>query len=141
MLEGREISILNNHELERTLRLDSEFYSKENLELDKRLKTLNANKLTDYTVISDGNHMSISDYFTEKGIPYYRGGDIYNTFIEQSSNPLYIPRSVFGMKTMERSHLKKGDILMHKYLINITLFLIFIACLPSITFSNSPGFL
>ena len=112
MLEGREISILNNHELERTLRLDSEFYSKENLELDKRLKTLNANKLTDYTVISDGNHMSISDYFTEKGIPYYRGGDIYNTFIEQSSNPLYIPRSVFGMKTMERSHLKKGDILM-----------------------------
>lgn len=112
MLEGREISILNNHELERTLRLDSEFYSKENLELDKRLKALNANKLTDYTVISDGNHMSISDYFTEKGIPYYRGGDIYNTFIEQSSNPLYIPRSVFGMKTMERSHLKKGDILM-----------------------------
>lgn len=112
MLEGREISILNNHELEKTLRLDSEFYSKENLELDKRLKTLNANKLTDYTVISDGNHMSISDYFTEKGIPYYRGGDIYNTFIEQSSNPLYIPRSVFGMKTMERSHLKKGDILM-----------------------------
>ena len=112
MLEGREISILNNHELERTLRLDSEFYSKENLELDKKLKTLNANKLTDYTVISDGNHMSISEYFTEKGIPYYRGGDIYNTFIEQSSNPLYIPRSVFGMKTMERSHLKKGDILM-----------------------------
>ncbi len=56
--------------------------------------------------------MSISDSFTEEGIPYYRGGDIYNMFIEQCPNPLYIPRSVFDIKTMQRSHLKKGDILM-----------------------------
>ena len=85
MLEGLEISILNNHELERTLRIDSEFYSKGNLKLDRKLKS---------------------------GIPYYRGGDIYNMFIEQSPNPFYIPRSVFDMNTMQRSHLKKGDILM-----------------------------
>ena len=56
--------------------------------------------------------MSISDSFTDKGVPYYRGGDIYNMFIEQCPDPLYIPRSVFNMKTMQRSHLKKGDILM-----------------------------
>lgn len=112
MLEGLEISILNNHELERTLRIDSEFYSKENLQIDKKLKALHANRLTEYAIISDGNHMSISDSFTEKGIPYYRGGDIYNMFIEQCPDPLYIPRSIFNMKTMQRSHLKKGDILM-----------------------------
>lgn len=112
MLKGLEISILNNHNLERTLRLDAEFYSKKNLLLEKRLKALNANSLTDYAIISDGNHMSISDSFTEKGVPYYRGGDIYNMFIEQCPNPLYIPRSVFNLKTMQRSHLKKGDILM-----------------------------
>lgn len=112
MLEGLEISILNNHDLERTLRFDSEFYSKKNILLEKRLKALNANKLTDYAIISDGNHMSISDFFTERGVPYYRGGDIYNMFIEQCLDPLYIPRSVFNMKAMQRSHLKKGDILM-----------------------------
>ena len=112
MLEGLEISILNNHDIERTLRFDAEFYSKKNLLLENRLKALNANKLTDYAVISDGNHMSISDSFTDKGVPYYRGGDIYNMFIEQCPDPLYIPRSVFNMKTMQRSHLKKGDILM-----------------------------
>ena len=112
MLEGLEISILNNHELERTLRIDSEFYSKGNLQIDKRLKALKANNLTNYAIISDGNHMSISDSFTEMGIPYYRGGDIYNMFIEQCPSPLYIPRTVFNMKMMQRSHLKKGDILM-----------------------------
>ena len=112
LLEGLEISILKNHELERTLRIDSEFYSKGNLELDRKLKSFNANRLTNYSIISDGNHMSISDSFVESGIPYYRGGDIYNMFIEQSPNPLYIPRSVFDMNTMQRSHLKKGDILM-----------------------------
>ena len=112
MLEGLEISILNNHELERTLRIDSDFYSKVNLQIDKRLKALNACSLTNYAIISDGNHMSISDSFTEMGVPYYRGGDIYNMFIEQCPSPLYIPRSVFNMKTMLRSHLKKGDILM-----------------------------
>ena len=98
--------------MERTLRIDSEFFSKENLQIDKKLKALNANSLTNYTIISDGNHMSISDSFTEMGVPYYRGGDIYNMFIEQCPSPLYIPRAVFNMKTMQRSHLKKGDILM-----------------------------
>lgn len=112
MLEGLEISILNNHELERTLRLDSEFYSKQNLELDNRLNSRNAKKLTDYAVISDGNHMTISDSFVERGIPYYRGSDIYNFFIEQCQDSLYIPHSVFDSKTMQRSHLKQGDILM-----------------------------
>jgi restriction endonuclease S subunit len=112
LLEGLEISILNNHELERTLRIDSEFYSKGNLKLDRKLKSFDSNRLTNYSIISDGNHMSISDSFVESGIPYYRGGDIYNMFIEQSPNPFYIPRSVFDMNTMQRSHLKKGDILM-----------------------------
>ena len=45
MLEGLEISILNNHELERTLRIDSEFYSKGNLKLDRKLKSFDSNRL------------------------------------------------------------------------------------------------
>lgn len=112
MLKGLEISILSCQDLERTFRIDSEFYSKDYIQLDKKLKTLHASNITDYATISDGNHMSISASFVKEGIPYYRGSDIYNLFIEQCPNPSHIPLSVFNMKTMRRSHLKKGDVLM-----------------------------
>ncbi len=76
------------------------------------LQKINAVSLLNFASISDGNHMSISDYFTESGIPYYRGGDIYNPFIEFTNSPLYIPKQIYNMPTMHRSHLEKGDILM-----------------------------
>ena len=56
--------------------------------------------------------MSISDSFVENGVPYYRGGDIYNPFIEFATNSLKIPYDVFAQTTMVRSHLRKGDVLM-----------------------------
>lgn len=112
LLEGLEISIISNRTLERTLRLDAEFYSKSNLSQVLLLKGIGAIPLTTFTDISDGNHMSISQNFVNDGIPYYRGGDIYNSFIEFSPNPLRIPRYVYELSIMRRSHLKKGDILM-----------------------------
>lgn len=80
LLEGLEISIISNRTLERTLRLDAEFYSKSNLSQVLLLKGIGAIPLTTFTDISDGNHMSISQNFVNDGIPYYRGGDIYNSF-------------------------------------------------------------
>lgn len=112
MLEGLEITEINNNSLERTFRLDSEFYSKKNLSLQKLLNDIGAQSLSNFTTISDGNHMSISESFLDEGIPYYRGGDIYNVFIETTTSPLYIPRTIFDMPTMQRSHLQKGDVLM-----------------------------
>lgn len=112
MLEGLEVSEISNKSLERTLRLDSEFYSKFNLSQQQLLIELGAQSLTDFTTISDGNHMSISDSFVNEGVPYYRGGDIYNVFIETTSSPLRIPKHVYDMQTMQRSHLQKGDVLM-----------------------------
>ena len=73
---------------------------------------MNATSLCNIASVSDGNHMSISDSFVENGIPYYRGGDIYNPFIEFTTNSLKIPYDVFAKTTMVRSHLRKGDILM-----------------------------
>ncbi|MBU0713694.1 restriction endonuclease subunit S [bacterium] len=110
-MEGLEITEILKSELERTQRLDSEFYSKSNLEILKRIEKKNPKPLTDFVKVSDGNHMSISDYFTEVGIPYYRGGDIYNFFIEQTSQPLKISETVFKWPHMRRSHLHKGDVL------------------------------
>lgn len=111
MLEGLEISVINKSQLERTLRIDSEFYSKENLEIQEVLYLHDTAKITELTNVSDGNHMSISEKFTKKGIPYYRGQDIHNFFIEQS-NPICIDEKTFNISHMKRSHLKKGDVLL-----------------------------
>lgn len=112
MLEGLEITEVSISALERTHRLDSEFYSRSNLKQVALLENIKAISLCHFADISDGNHMSISKEFVETGIPYYRGGDIYNSFIEFATNPLYIPQRVFDIPTMHRSHLHKGDILM-----------------------------
>lgn len=112
MLEGLEICEVPIRNLERTLRLDSEFYSKENIAQVNSLQEMNATSLCNIASVSDGNHMSISDSFVENGIPYYRGGDIYNPFIEFATNSLKIPYDVFAQTTMVRSHLQKGDVLM-----------------------------
>lgn len=110
-MEGLEISEIGKKDLERTLRIDSEFYSKENLSVLEILKDLNPKPLTNYVKVSDGNHMSISESYSEDGVPYYRGGDIYNFFIEQNSKHLKIPLQVFNTPNMVRSHLQKGDVL------------------------------
>lgn len=109
-LEAREIKL---SELERTARIDSLFYSNEYIALEKLLLSKKSTPLTDYVAVSDGNHMSISDYFTDaNGVPYYRGQDIYNFFIEQSARPMLIELDAFNKPQMKRSHLHKGDVLM-----------------------------
>ena len=111
MLEGLEVSEILKSELERTARIDSEFYAKENLKALEVIETKSPKSLTNFLRVSDGNHMSISEFFTDNEIPYYRGGDIYNFFIEQTNNPLTIPQKVYDWPHMKRSHLKKGDVL------------------------------
>ncbi len=93
------------------MRVDSEFYAKANLKASRILESKPLQPLTDFLNVSDGNHMSISEYFTENEIPYYRGGDIYNFFIEQTDSPLTIPQKVYNWPHMKRSHLRKGDVL------------------------------
>ena len=110
-MDGHEITELNLSSLERTKRIDAEFYKKENIAVDAVLSSWNKRSIADCFHVSDGNHMSISDSFCEDGVPYYRGQDIYNLFIENAS-PLMIDRATFEKPQMRRSHLKKGDILM-----------------------------
>lgn len=110
-MKGLEISEIMLSKLERTLRIDSEFYKKINLEFLDSIAHKNPSKLTQFVNVSDGNHLSISDHFSDTGVPYYRGGDIYNFYIEQTNNPLRIPENVYEIGNMKRSHLKKGDVL------------------------------
>lgn len=110
-MDGLECSEILMSELERTTRIDSEFYSKENLQISNRLKSYYTQPITENYYISDGNHMSVSDDFRDEGIPYYRGQDIYNTFIE-SASPICISENYYYQQNMERSHLQKNDILL-----------------------------
>lgn len=110
-MDGHECSEILLSSLERTNRLDSEFYKKNSLQIMGLLKSISANPLTNFVTVSDGNHMGISNKFIGKGIPYYRGQDIHNFFIEDS-NPICIDEDTFNVAYMYRSHLKKGDILL-----------------------------
>lgn len=94
--------------------MDSQFYSRENLLATQRLDVLRAKPITAFVTVSDGNHMGVSDKFIDNvdGIPYYRGSDIYNLFIEQSAAPMRIDRATFLSRQMARSRLQKGDVLM-----------------------------
>ncbi len=58
--------------------------------------------------------MGISEQFVDDidGVPYYRGSDIYNLFIEKAADPMRIARATFELPQMARSRLKKGDVLM-----------------------------
>ena len=110
-MDGLECSEISLSALERTTRIDSEFYSKENLQISDRMKSYHTEPITEKFYVSDGNHMSVSDDFREEGIPYYRGQDIYNTFIE-SASPICISEKYYYQQNMERSHLQKNDILL-----------------------------
>jgi len=111
LLDGLEAVEISLSKLERTFRLDSEFFKKEYIYIEKSLKEQKYYPLTDIVTVSDGNHMKISDSFTEKGIPYYRGQDVSSFFIEQST-PICITESAFNKPVMKRSYLKKSDILL-----------------------------
>ena len=111
MLKGLEISEVLLSTLERTSRLDSEFYSKENIVIDKLLQSKDTKSIGQITKVSDGNHMSISNKFIDSGIPYYRGQNIHDYFIEES-NPICIDEQTYNIGYLKRSHLKKGDVLL-----------------------------
>ena len=110
-MDGLECSEILFSQLERTTRLDAEFYKKKSLQIVNLLKSLSASPLTRHVNVSDGNHLGISDKFIDVGVPYYRGQDIHNFFIEDS-HPICIDEETFNGSYMQRSHLKKGDVLL-----------------------------
>lgn len=110
-MDGLECSEINRSELERTLRIDSEFYSKSAIKVSDMLQSRSHDLLTTFVNVSDGNHMGISDCFIDEGVPYYRGQDAGAFFIE-NSNPICINKKTFELPVMKRSYLKKGDVIL-----------------------------
>ncbi|WP_147427372.1 hypothetical protein [Micromonospora globbae] len=97
-------------ELERTSRIDPEYYLPDYQDLEDRLKRLKASPLTDVAKVSDGNHASISKHFTSSGVRYLRGQDINDFFISAGS-PVYLPLKTYNSAPMLRSHMQPLDVL------------------------------
>ncbi|MBA3784268.1 MAG: hypothetical protein H0X15_01820 [Acidobacteria bacterium] len=111
-MNGLEISEIKLSELERTKRIDSEFYKKENLAIKALLEKQTCETIADVASISDGNHFGISDSFQDEGIPYYRGQDTTGNFFIEQSSPICIDEESYNKGYMKRSHLKQRDVLL-----------------------------
>jgi hypothetical protein len=104
-----EWSVSRYSELTDDLRVDADYYRPLYLAQEKRLNTLNPKPLSALAYVGDGNHMPISERFTDTGVRYLRGQDLSDFFISDS-NPVYIPMDEF--EKLERSEMKTGDVLL-----------------------------
>lgn len=112
LLEGLEIAERNLSELERTWRIDAEFFQHRHLVIEKKLAARCCGTVASVATVSDGNHFSISESFVDEGVPYYRGQDAAGHFFIEQTNPNRITRAAFEQSFMKRSHLKLGDVLL-----------------------------
>ncbi len=112
LLEGLEASEIPLSALERTVRMDSEFFRPKHLLVAGKLAVRDTQSVTNITAISDGNHFAISEEFCEEGIPYYRGQDVVGHFFIEQSTPVFITEKAYLEPFMTRSHLQRGDVLL-----------------------------
>lgn len=109
---GLEASIASLKNLERTSRIDAEFFQKSFLSSAALIEKWSCDSIASLAQVSDGNHFSISDDFVEEGVPYYRGQDVTARFFVETAAPIHITQEAFDRPYMKRSYLKKGDVLL-----------------------------
>lgn len=112
LLEGLEATEKQLSELERTWRIDAEFFQRRHLRLAEQLQKHRLESTAQVAAVSDGNHFSISESFVEEGIPYYRGQDVAGHFFIEQATANAITREAFEQPFMKRSHLQQGDVLL-----------------------------
>lgn len=111
-MKGLEATVARSTELERTARIDAEYFQKRFLRSAALIERWSRDNVASLTHVSDGNHFSISDDFVSEGVPYYRGQDVTGRFFVETAAPIHITREAFDQRHMVRSHLKKGDVLL-----------------------------
>lgn len=94
-------------------RIDSDYFLPEYLRVEEVLNKFDVRKITECFFVADGNHLEVSKYFTtdKTDIPYYRGKDINNFFLD-NSDPIRIPREIYDSGMMKRSHFRSEDVLL-----------------------------
>src|SRR5258708_35512546 len=94
--------------LSKDFRLDAEHYQPKYLAQEKVTTKLRSVELRTVADVSDGNHLSIAEEFSETGVRYLRGQDLSDFFISDA-DPIYIPERIY--KTLSRSRMLAGDVL------------------------------
>jgi len=89
-------------------RLDAEHYQPEYLRQEIAMSKLPHVALQEMADVSDGNHLSIAEEFSDAGVRYLRGQDLSDFFISDV-DPIFIPERTYG--TLSRSHMFPGDVL------------------------------
>lgn len=111
--KGLEVAIVSKSALERTSRIDAEFFQRAFVNAQATLAARDPEPITNLVSVSDGNHFTISnDFVDDDGIPYFRGQDISGEFFLDGQASIHISRNAYERKYMRRSHLAKGDVLL-----------------------------
>ncbi len=71
-------------------RLDAEHYQPKYLEQEGAIESLPHERLDAVADVSDGNHISIAEQFSESGVRYLRGKDLSDFFVADT-DPICIP--------------------------------------------------
>lgn len=111
-MKGLEATIARSAHLERTARIDAEYFQKRFLRSSALIERWDRDHVATLAHVSDGNHFSISEDFVDEGVPYYRGQDVTGRFFIETAAPIHITREAYGQKHMVRSYLQKGDVLL-----------------------------
>jgi len=94
--------------LSKDFRLDAEHYQPEYLAQERATNKRRSVELQTTALVSDGNHLSIAEEFSESGVRYLRGQDLSDFFVSDA-DPIYIPEKIY--RTLPRSHMLAGDVL------------------------------
>jgi type I restriction enzyme, S subunit len=111
-LEGLEASVVKFGQLERTARIDSEYFERRFRASSALVQRSRPRHVASLAGVSDGNHFTISEDFVDEGIPYFRGQDVVGQFFVENATPNYITEDAYNRPYMSRSHLKRGDVLL-----------------------------
>jgi hypothetical protein len=106
-------SVIRTSEVSLSSRCDAEFFRPEFLDVESTLLKVAADSMAKHFKISDGNHLSVSRFFTSNAndIPYFRGQDLNGFFLENTC-PVRIPQGIYFTNNMRRSHFVSEDVLM-----------------------------
>ncbi len=116
MLKGLEVSEVRLSELKlenRTFRIDSNFFSKRILELDKEIKSRKHFFIPENKIVSGpfGSSLTSDSYLTE-GVPFIRIENIKNGFSISKENMIYISEN--DNTRLKSSQLKLDDLILSK---------------------------
>lgn len=101
-------SVVRVSALSPDVRWDAEHYNPEYLKQETAMAARKTTPLRGVATISDGNHVSIAEYFGDEGVRYLRGQDLGDFFISDD-DPIYIPERIYN--GLVRSHMYAGDVL------------------------------